>query len=100
MVCTDIKIVTTTYGSESGWTFGNCISAQAYTDYGTFVEECCQPTNTYELVCTDSFGDGWHGGYIEIGGIQYCGSFDTSSQSYQVVMPGNVKFKDTFSSSN
>ena len=66
-----------------------------------FTAECCQPSSTYELVCIDSFGDGWGGGYIEIGGIKYCENFNTgSSQNHQVVMPGKVKFKDTFSSRN
>ena len=37
--------------------------------------ECCQPGGTYELNCWDSYGDGWNGGSIEIGGTQYCGDF-------------------------
>merc|ERR1712198_758705 len=34
--------------------------------------ECCQPAGTYELDCKDEYGDGWHGGSIEIGGTEYC----------------------------
>ena len=87
---------------ENSWTYGNCNSAQVYLlPIAMFTEECCQPSGTYELVCSDSNGDGWHGGYIEIGGIRYCENFNTgSSQNHQVVMPGSVKFNDTFSSRN
>ena len=27
----------------------------------------------YELICKDSYGDGWNGGYITINGKRYCG---------------------------
>ena len=102
-VCTNIKIQTLSYGSENNWTYGNCNSHYTleYTKNSMFTEKCCQPSMTYELVCSDRAGDGWHGGYIEIGGVKYCEDFKTgSSQSHQVVMPGKVKFKDTISSSN
>ena len=43
------------------------------------------------LGCQCSYGDGWHGGYLEIGGIQYCGDFQMGhSQSQPAPMIGNL----------
>ena len=30
-------------------------------------------------ICKDRFGDGWHGGFIEIDGIKYCEDFKDGS---------------------
>ena len=92
-VCTDIEIVTEAYGNENSWTFGNCNSTQEYNSYDTYIEQCCQPMGTYQLVCADSYGDGWHGGYIEIGGSKYCEDFMAgSAESHDVAMPGKPRF--------
>ena len=32
------------------------------------------------MTCTDSYGDGWHGGYLEISGNQYCSQFSTGTE--------------------
>ena len=41
------------------------------------------------LGCQCSYGDGWHGGYVEIGGLQYCGDFKMGhSQSEPAEMLG------------
>jgi len=75
-VCTDIKIVTKEYGYENSWTFGSCSSNQEYGDDQQYTVQCCQPAGNYELTCKCSYGDGWHGGYIQIGGEKYCDDFD------------------------
>ena len=31
----------------------------------------------WPVTCDDSYGDGWHGGYIEIDGNKYCDDFTT-----------------------
>jgi len=74
-VCTDIKTVTSQWGSEISWTFGGCSSSEEYGDHSVYSQECCQEAGSYELTCMDSFGDGWHGGYLEIEGTQYCNTF-------------------------
>ena len=76
-LCADIKVLTKNYGHENSWTFGACASATEYQDETTTNEICCQPAGDYELVCKDSFGDGWHGGYLEINGQPYCQQFDS-----------------------
>ena len=61
-----------------------------------YIEECCQPEGVYELICTDTYGDGWHGGYIEIGGEKYCENFTTGSeQNHDVTMPGKLNISAT-----
>ena len=29
----------------------------------------------YELICEDSWGDGWEGGFLEIAGLEFCKDF-------------------------
>ena len=79
-VCKNIKIVTKSWGKENSWTLGSCSSAQKYKSKKTYTEECCQPTGNYKLTCKDSYGDGWHNGYIEIGGTKYCKDFQSGSE--------------------
>ena len=66
-ICTNIKIVTKSWGYENSWTFGSCSSSQTYGNNEEYTEECCQPPGSYDLDCKCSYGDGWHGGYIQIG---------------------------------
>ena len=54
---------------------GTCLSDQTYTDYTEYIEECCLTAGVYTLKCQDSYGDGWHGGFIEIQGTKYCDDF-------------------------
>jgi len=84
-ICKTIKVTTKKWGYEISWTFGpKCTSLEPKIKYASNAEatpyECCQPAGEYELDCQDSYGDGWHGGYIEIGGQKYCEDF-TSGQS-------------------
>jgi len=78
-VCTNIKIVTQNWGNENSWTFGSCSSAQTYGNNQEYTVECCQPAGSYNLTCLCSFGDGWHGGYMQIGDSdeKYCEDFES-----------------------
>ena len=95
MVCVDIKIVTKMWGEENRWIFGSCASAQAYEAETEYTEECCQLAGSYELVCIDLWGDGWTGGYIQIGDDErkWCKDFkEGGEQSQEVEMSGNLIF--------
>ena len=74
-VCTPIKLVTKRWGNEISWTFGACSSSQEYGNHNIYTEECCQKAGSYPITCKDSYGDGWHGGYLEIEGTKYCKDF-------------------------
>ena len=94
-VCTDIKIVTKKWGSENSWTFGSCSSAQTYGSRQVYTEECCQLSGDYQLVCKDSYGDGWHGGYIQIGGTgkKYCKRFRNGhEETTEATMSGKLYY--------
>jgi len=92
-VCSNLKLKTKTWGKEISWKFGSCESPQGYGEningkYANnqeFTIECCQPAGTYELDCKDKYGDGWHGGSIEIGGTEYCKDFTSGSSKKQQV---------------
>ena len=74
-VCTNVKVVTKKYGYENSWALGTCESKERYQSNKETTQECCQAPGTYELECKDSYGDGWHGGYLEIQGKKYCDDF-------------------------
>ena len=91
----DITVVTNSYGNENSWTFGACSSTQAYGSNDIFTEQCCQPTGDYELVCKCSYGDGWHGGYLEIDGNKYCEQFTSGKEKIETAtmsVVGNIHF--------
>ena len=75
-VCTTIKLVTKRWGNEISWSFGACNSeGQEYGNHNIYTQQCCQPAGSYPVTCKDSYGDGWHGGYLKIEGKKYCKRF-------------------------
>ena len=78
--CHTIKIRTEDYGSENSFKIKRgsktvCGSHQRYSDHANFEEECCMVPGTYTIDCECSYGDGWHGGYLEVDGTRYCEDF-------------------------
>merc|ERR1712038_1143565 len=89
-VCTPIKLVTKRWGNEISWTFGACSSSQEYGNHNIYTEECCQKAGSYPITCKDSYGDGWHGGYLEIEGTKYCKEFrDGGEKTEEGTMEGD-----------
>ena len=84
-VCMDIKKVTKAYGSENSWTFGKCKSSQQYASRQTYTTKCCLAKGEHTLTCKDSYGDGWHGGYLEIQGNKYCKDFKSGSEKKTMI---------------
>merc|ERR1719389_1113174 len=41
---------------------------------------CSVVPGRYVLKCEDTYGDGWHGGYIVIGGTKYCEDFTSGHE--------------------
>jgi hypothetical protein len=69
------------YASEMSWTFyspslSTCYRG-SYSSTGTWNRKCYLTPGQFSLRCIDSYGDGWHGGYIEILGVKYCTGFST-----------------------
>jgi len=88
-VCVNMKLTTVDWGKEISWTFGSCNSGT--TTYGNNQEydiKCCQPAGTYAFECKDSYGDGWHGGYMDIGGTAVCKDFTEGKSKTQNVVHG------------
>ena len=82
--CFDIRLTTKFHGDQISWSVGSCMSSQLYSDDKVFTQECCLGgrellfDGNYKIICMDSGGDGWHGGYLEINGQQYCKDFNGS----------------------
>ena len=64
------------------------MSNQTYHNYENYNEKCCVSPGKHILTCEDTYGDGWHGGYLQFKdmfgnywGNQYCKDF-TSGHKY------------------
>ena len=53
-------------------TTGHTCKRSSYSAIGTWYESCNLIPGDYYLSCIDTFGDGWHGGYITILDVKYC----------------------------
>jgi len=78
-----IKIRTEARGNENSYYIGSCGSTQQYANHQSYEEDCSLAPGLYYLVCKCSYGDGWHGGYVEIDGVRYCEHF-WSKKTYPV----------------
>ena len=69
-----------TVGEEVSWKLGSKMFGP-YNDIeeGTINEEVCIQQGAHKLVCNDTAGDGWHGGYIEIEKKRYCDNFTSGN---------------------
>ena len=94
-VCVDTKLTTKAWGQEISWTFGSCAGAAqgSYADNQEYPERCCLTPGEYTLTCKDSYGDGWHGGFIEIQGNKYCEDFVGSLTTNQITIAGIYAFE-------
>ena len=67
------------YPSEMSFTFtsttGHQCKRSSYSVKGTWSKRCYLIPGDYYLSCIDSYGDGWHGGYITILDVKYCQGF-------------------------
>lgn len=93
MVCSckhTVEVVKTAmeWGQENSWTLGDLCGGTDFEDHSVSGKECCViPGQSYVLTCIDSFGDGWHGGYIEMNGHKYCEDFTSGKQqSHHVIL--------------
>ena len=58
-----------------------------------YTERCCLNDGVYTLKCQDSYGDGWHGGFIEVRGTEYCEDFTGGSdKSIQIPIGETGKY--------
>ena len=78
--CFEVTHTSTQYGSENSWTLGTCSNTSPHVNHATANVECCLVPGEYTLECKDSYGDGWHGGYMTIQGVNYCTNFQTGSE--------------------
>ena len=42
----------------------------------------------FSIYCVDAYGDGWHGGYLEINGEKYCDDFDSGFSATDLMSTG------------
>ena len=50
-----------------------------------YEQECCLEAGEHTVYCRDSYGDGWHGGYLEINGDKFCDTFDSGTGTEETV---------------
>ena len=75
----EVTTVTKAYGRENYWQIGmaagNCENERNYGNNNEYTQSCKLPAGTHNIKCKDTYGDGWHGGYLRINGAEYCKTF-------------------------
>ena len=72
-----MKTVVKDFGTEMSWSIGGtCENEEGYLENKEYTQKCCVAEGS-TITCQDSFGDGWHGGYLEIDGQKYCDIFSS-----------------------
>ena len=84
-ISVDVILTTQQFGEEISWSLldqDTCATVCSSEPPGSFasfsmITKTCQleVNKVYKLHCKDSYGDGWHGGYVTIKGQRYCGGF-------------------------
>ena len=75
--CIAVKTVVKDFGTEMSWSIGGtCENKEGYFENKEYTQKCCVAEGS-TITCQDSFGDGWHGGYLEIDGQKYCDIFSS-----------------------
>ena len=77
---TEAKINVLTWGNEISYkiTNGNgatVCSGGPFAWHDEHALDCNLEEGSYNLECIDSYGDGWHGGYITIDNKEFCRDF-------------------------
>mmetsp|Transcript_61907 Transcript_61907/g.171562 ORF Transcript_61907/g.171562 Transcript_61907/m.171562 type:complete len:646 (+) Transcript_61907:56-1993(+) len=76
-----IQVKVTRYPDEVSWSLAPkddpsmpvCSGGPYSAKNRVFQEECCLlPGTRYRLRCSDSWGDGWEGGFVKINDVTYC----------------------------
>jgi len=82
-LCFVVKTVPKYYAVEITWNIGGtCDSKDEYDNYKEDTQKCCVAKDQGEITitCKDSYGDGWHGGYLEINEKRYCENFSDGDE--------------------
>ena len=88
-ICADIQIRTERWGYENSYSIGTCVAKEQYSSNSDYAEECCLVPGNYTMDCKCSYGDGWHGGYLEINGVRYCDDFSSGHKQTVTVEWGS-----------
>ena len=94
-ICLEVKLTTKLYGSENSWSLGDCSGDQRYSNNAEHIKVCCLNYGVNNLKCQDAYGDGWHGGFIEVQGTQYCEKFNSGTMrniQLTIIKPGIYTF--------
>jgi len=82
-----VKTTTKAWGEENSWSIGSCTSNGKFGRNKTVSQTCCLAKGSYSVECKDTYGDGWHGGYLKIGGKnkKFCKSFTNGHKKTESV---------------
>ena len=87
-VCFDVELTTKSWANEISWSIGSCSNNRVYNNYNSYTQKCCLTPGQQTLTCKDKYGDGWHGGFIEIYGRRYCQDFTSGKDLTQALTIG------------
>lgn len=101
--CFNIQFQAGLFAKEVSWELGTCNSS-----LGTYLEdqklyppeECCLISGVYQLTCKDQYSDGWHGGFLKVGGKKHCSAFSNGAVKKETVLVGSVSPSTTLFSTS
>jgi len=93
-----VVMTTRSWGYEASWRIlGTSCSGKGYSSHDTRSATCCMPNShgSFTLKCMDSYGDGWNGGYLTIGGKMYCARTGSYKSDHWRTKHATLKFRPT-----
>ena len=98
-VCFIVTTKTKAWAHEVKWSIKgektselSCPNDIEFDNNNEYQQICCLPTleNKFTISCKDTYGDGWHMGYLEIEGNRYCDKF-THGHEVTDILPNPAK---------
>ena len=75
-----VQLFTQTWASEISFEIdGVTITSGTLGDSQTYTYSRCLAPGSHTLLLLDSFGDGWHGGYVRINNVNYGTTFESGA---------------------
>ena len=75
-----VQLFTQIFGSEISFKIdGVTITSGALGDFQTYTYSRCLAPGSHTLLLQDSYGDGWHGGYVRINNVNYGTTFTSGA---------------------
>ena len=88
-----VELTTKSWGNEVSWSLLSADADQScsspttgYSSNAVYTQTCSLSPGAYTLTCSDSYGDGWHGGFVKVQGTAYCADLTGASKTEAITI--------------